>query len=173
MAAKRVAGGTNSGRAPKAQAGKKNKKNGEHAKNRIEQRPTNAKSDGSEEDLYVFVLSYDIGDVNGDAGPAEGGLERHRNHRVMVAEQWKRSSGGRILSIETGRAEVLMQDRSERPRCRGLMRPARIRAGTHHLGFDRDQRNGKVTHRIDPNTDGEREFIAQSLREVRVVVKTE
>lgn len=86
MAAKRVAGGTNSGRAPKAQAGEKNKKKGEHAKNRIEQRPTNAKSDGSEEGLYVFVLRYYISDVQGDAGPADGSMERHRSHRIIVTE---------------------------------------------------------------------------------------
>ena len=29
-------------------------------------------------------------------------------------------------------------------------------AGTHDIGFDRDQRNNGVTHKIDPATDGER-----------------
>ncbi len=36
-------------------------------------------------------------------------------------------------------------------------------AGTHDIGFDRDQRTGGVTHKIDPDTDQEREFIGQSL----------
>jgi hypothetical protein len=36
-------------------------------------------------------------------------------------------------------------------------------AGTHDIGFEKDQRNGKVTHKIDPAVDGERENIGQSL----------
>ncbi len=38
-----------------------------------------------------------------------------------------------------------------------------VGAGTHDIGFDRDQRTGGVTHKIDPDTDQEREFIGQSL----------
>lgn len=38
-----------------------------------------------------------------------------------------------------------------------------VGAGTHDVGFDRDRRNNKITHRIDPNVDGEREFIRQTL----------
>ncbi|HEU0120453.1 MAG TPA: LssY C-terminal domain-containing protein [Bryobacteraceae bacterium] len=45
-----------------------------------------------------------------------------------------------------------------------------IGAGTHDIGFDRDQRNGKITHKIDPDTDGEREFIGQSLQETGEVL---
>ncbi len=45
-------------------------------------------------------------------------------------------------------------------------------AGTHDIGFDKDQRNGKVTHKIDPDTDKEREFIGSSLRETGLVAKT-
>jgi hypothetical protein len=37
-------------------------------------------------------------------------------------------------------------------------------AGTHDIGFEKDQRNGKVTHKIDPAVDGERENIAGSLQ---------
>ncbi len=37
-------------------------------------------------------------------------------------------------------------------------------AGTHDIGFEKDQRNGKVTHKIDPAVDGERENIAASLQ---------
>lgn len=36
-------------------------------------------------------------------------------------------------------------------------------AGTHDIGFEKDQRNGKVTHKIDPAVDGERENIGASL----------
>jgi hypothetical protein len=39
-----------------------------------------------------------------------------------------------------------------------------VGAGTHDIGFEKDQRNGKVTHKIDPNVDGERENIASSLQ---------
>ncbi len=37
-------------------------------------------------------------------------------------------------------------------------------AGTHDLGFEKDQRNGKVTHKIDPAVDGERDNIGQTLQ---------
>ena len=43
--------------------------------------------------------------------------------------------------------------------------PVWVGAGTHDIGFDRDQRNNGVTHKIDPNTDLEREFIGQSMFE--------
>ena len=39
-----------------------------------------------------------------------------------------------------------------------------VGAGTHDIGFEKDQRNGKVTHKIDPAVDGERENIAASLQ---------
>jgi hypothetical protein len=38
-------------------------------------------------------------------------------------------------------------------------------AGTHDVGFEKDQRNGKVTHKIDPKVDGERDHIGESLQE--------
>ena len=37
-------------------------------------------------------------------------------------------------------------------------------AGTHDIGFEKDQRNGKVTHKIDPLVDGERDHIGDSLQ---------
>ncbi len=39
-----------------------------------------------------------------------------------------------------------------------------VGAGTHDIGFERDQRNGKVTHKIDPAVDGERDNIGASLQ---------
>ena len=36
-------------------------------------------------------------------------------------------------------------------------------AGTHDIGFEKDQRNGKITHKIDPAVDGERDNIGASL----------
>jgi hypothetical protein len=45
-------------------------------------------------------------------------------------------------------------------------------AGTHDIGFDRDQRNNGITHKIDPNTDGERDYIRDSLMQTGMVVKT-
>jgi hypothetical protein len=49
--------------------------------------------------------------------------------------------------------------------------PLIVGAGTHDVGFDKDQRNGKVTHKIDPDTDKERDFIGESLHHSGLVVK--
>jgi hypothetical protein len=38
-----------------------------------------------------------------------------------------------------------------------------VGAGTHDIGFAKDKRNGNITHKIDPNVDGERENIGSSL----------
>ncbi len=46
-------------------------------------------------------------------------------------------------------------------------------AGTHDIGFDRDNRNNGVTHKIDPATDGERDYIGQGLQDTGMVVKEE
>ncbi len=48
-----------------------------------------------------------------------------------------------------------------------------VGAGTHDIGFDTDQRTGGVTHKIDPETDKEREFIGESLRNSGQIVKTD
>ncbi|NWG14852.1 MAG: LssY C-terminal domain-containing protein [Acidobacteria bacterium] len=47
-----------------------------------------------------------------------------------------------------------------------------VGAGTHDVGFDRDQRTGGITHKIDPDTDKEREFIGKTLEESGEVAKT-
>jgi hypothetical protein len=39
-----------------------------------------------------------------------------------------------------------------------------VGAGTHDVGFEKDQRNGKVTHKIDPQVDGERDHIGDTLQ---------
>lgn len=49
--------------------------------------------------------------------------------------------------------------------------PLIVGAGTHDVGFDRDQRTGGITHRIDPDTDKERDFIGDSLKHSGQVVK--
>jgi hypothetical protein len=46
-----------------------------------------------------------------------------------------------------------------------------IGAGTHDIGFDRDQRNNGVTHKIDPEIDKERDYIGKSLQESGLVAK--
>jgi hypothetical protein len=38
-----------------------------------------------------------------------------------------------------------------------------VGAGTHDIGFAKDRRNGSVTHKVDPNVDGEKTNIGQSL----------
>src|SRR5262249_30401947 len=44
-----------------------------------------------------------------------------------------------------------------------------VGAGTHDVGFEKDQRNGKVTHKIDPMVDRERDHIGDSLQQAGVV----
>jgi hypothetical protein len=44
-----------------------------------------------------------------------------------------------------------------------------VGAATHDIGFDRDQRNNGVTHKIDPDVDVEREFVGQSLDETGLI----
>jgi len=44
-----------------------------------------------------------------------------------------------------------------------------VGAGTHDVGFDRDQRTGKITHKIDPDVDKERDYIGDSLRQTGLV----
>ena len=44
-----------------------------------------------------------------------------------------------------------------------------VGAATHDIGFDKDQRNNGVTHKIDPNIDDERKYVAQSLAETGLV----
>jgi hypothetical protein len=46
-----------------------------------------------------------------------------------------------------------------------------VGAGTHDIGFERDQRNNGITHKIDPAVDGERDFIGQSLSSTGMVAK--
>jgi hypothetical protein len=43
-------------------------------------------------------------------------------------------------------------------------------AGTHDIGFDKDQRGG-ITHKIDPDTDKERDYIGDSLNRTGNVAK--
>ncbi len=40
-----------------------------------------------------------------------------------------------------------------------------VGAGTHDIGIERDQRNGKLTHKIDPEVDLERDHIGRGLYE--------
>jgi hypothetical protein len=42
-------------------------------------------------------------------------------------------------------------------------------AGTHDIGFAKDKRNGSVTHKIDPNVDGERTNVGESLEKSGMV----
>lgn len=46
-------------------------------------------------------------------------------------------------------------------------------AGTHDIGFERDQRNNGITHKIDPNTDAERDYIRDSLTQTGMVVQSD
>lgn len=48
-------------------------------------------------------------------------------------------------------------------------RPVWCVAATHDIGFERDQRNNGVTHKIDPAIDGEREYVNSTLTETGLV----
>jgi hypothetical protein len=50
-------------------------------------------------------------------------------------------------------------------------RPVWCVAATHDIGFERDQRNNGVTHKIDPAIDGEREYVNSTLSETGFVLK--
>ncbi len=50
-------------------------------------------------------------------------------------------------------------------------RPLWCVAATHDIGFERDQRNNGVTHKIDPAIDGEREFVSQTLSGTGLVAR--
>ena len=43
--------------------------------------------------------------------------------------------------------------------------PLWVGAATHDTGFERDQRNNGITHKIDPDIDKERKFVGDSLNE--------
>jgi hypothetical protein len=47
--------------------------------------------------------------------------------------------------------------------------PVWLGAGTHDVGFEKDQRNGSVTHKIDPNVDLERQNIGASFEKSGLV----
>jgi hypothetical protein len=47
--------------------------------------------------------------------------------------------------------------------------PVWLGAGTHDIGFEKDQRNGSVTHKIDSNVDLERQNIGESLQKTGLV----
>ena len=49
-------------------------------------------------------------------------------------------------------------------------RPLWCVAATHDIGFERDQRNNGVTHKIDPAIDGEREYVNATLSGTGLVV---
>lgn len=50
-------------------------------------------------------------------------------------------------------------------------RPLWCVAATHDIGFERDQRNNGVTHKIDPAIDGEREYVNTTLSGTGLVVQ--
>ncbi|HEY7351670.1 MAG TPA: LssY C-terminal domain-containing protein [Terriglobales bacterium] len=50
-------------------------------------------------------------------------------------------------------------------------RPLWCVAATHDIGFERDQRNNGLTHKIDPEIDGEREFVNGTLSGTGLVLQ--
>jgi len=52
-------------------------------------------------------------------------------------------------------------------------RPLWCVAATHDIGFERDQRNNGITHKIDPAIDGEREYVNGTLSGTGLVAQRE
>jgi hypothetical protein len=50
-------------------------------------------------------------------------------------------------------------------------RPVWCIAATHDIGFERDQRNNGLTHKIDPAIDGEREYVNDTLSSTGLVTQ--
>jgi LssY C-terminus len=50
-------------------------------------------------------------------------------------------------------------------------RPLWCVAATHDIGFERDQRNNGITHKIDPAIDGEREYVNGTLSSTGLVIQ--
>ena len=48
-----------------------------------------------------------------------------------------------------------------------------VGAGTHDIGFDRDRRNNKITHKIDPEVDKERDYIGETLANTGLVARVD
>jgi hypothetical protein len=47
--------------------------------------------------------------------------------------------------------------------------PVWVGAGTHDIGLEKNERNWTVTHKIDPNVDDERDFIASTLVQTHLI----
>jgi hypothetical protein len=50
-------------------------------------------------------------------------------------------------------------------------RPLWCVAATHDVGFERDERNNSVTHKIDPAIDGEREYVNDTLSHTGLITQ--
>jgi hypothetical protein len=46
-----------------------------------------------------------------------------------------------------------------------------VGAATHDIGFERDQRNNSVTHKIDPDIDLERDYVEKTLSDTGLVAE--
>ena len=46
-----------------------------------------------------------------------------------------------------------------------------VGAATHDVGFERDQRNDRLTHKIDPNIDLERDYVEKTLASTGLVAE--
>jgi hypothetical protein len=51
-------------------------------------------------------------------------------------------------------------------------RPVYVGSCTHDIGFERDQRNNGVTHKIDPNIDLERDYLKETLTSTGLVASS-
>ena len=88
-------------------------------------------------------------------GDAQGRIER------VIANEWCDAQRAAIAPREPNNARSVARFPGAQPR-----QPA-----THDIGFDRDQRNGKVTHKIDGAIDDERDYVGKTLEETGLVAK--
>lgn len=126
---------------------------------------------GSEADVRSAFLSAGWVAVDRSTGDAVlHGLIATLNHQAYTAVPMSTLFlFGRPQDLSFARADPLMVA-AERHHLRVWKtstllagRPLWVGSATHDIGFERDQRNGGTTHRIDPNIDLERTFLLQSF----------
>ena len=94
-------------------------------------------------------------------------LRRHGlQHRQVVVT----GPEGRAIHDDDPRAGNVFQFLQHGAWLRQVLQDA---AQQHDIGFDRDERNNGLTHKIDPDTDKERDYIVETLKQTGAVVKTD
>ncbi len=127
-----------------------------------------ASDDGNEGDMVNFALVGTRGQVEA-AYKAAGwvkvdksvedaivnGVLKTLNHEAYV--EMPMSTLYLLVAAERHHLRIWQTDKTLNGK------PLWVGSATHDIGFEKDQRNGKVTHKIDPEIDKERDFLLQSF----------